>query len=53
VNCFGAWTQDISTEFVCVDRIIDRRDKRVDWNDHHLEEGWLYVGVRFLEAPDP
>jgi hypothetical protein len=26
------------------------RGRRVDWIDHHFEEGWLYVGVRFMDG---
>lgn len=31
-------------------RYKEIRGKRVDWIDHRFEEGWLYVGVRFLDG---
>jgi hypothetical protein len=31
-------------------RYKEIRGKRVDWIDHHFEEGWLYVGVRFTDG---
>jgi hypothetical protein len=31
-------------------RYKEVRGKRVDWIDHRFEEGWLYVGVRFMDG---
>lgn len=31
-------------------RYKEIRGKRVDWIDHHFEDGWLYVGVRFMDG---
>lgn len=31
-------------------RYPEVRGKRVDWIDHRFEEGWLYVGVRFMDG---
>jgi len=31
-------------------RYKEVRGRRVDWIDHRFEEGWLYVGVRFMDG---
>lgn len=31
-------------------RYKEVRGKRVDWIDHRFEDGWLYVGVRFMDG---
>jgi hypothetical protein len=31
-------------------RYKEIRGKRVDWIDHHCEEGVLYVGIRFMDG---
>lgn len=31
-------------------RYKEIRGKRVDWIDHRFEDGWLYVGVQFMDG---
>jgi hypothetical protein len=31
-------------------RYKEIRGKRVDWIDHRFEDGWLYVGVEFMDG---
>lgn len=31
-------------------RYKEVRGRRVDWIDHHFEDGWLYVGVQFMDG---
>lgn len=31
-------------------RYKEIRGKRVDWIDHRFEDGWLYVGIQFMDG---